>query len=174
MDKQFLLLVQRHVANVAISPSTLRGQGPAGVVEAAQHFLGNLDLGRFRDGKSDGFRSELDQVAEELRQSLASGGQHWGAARKALNIFLRDALYNTYLRDAYRVDRLEPWLELPLDSYTAKAVRKYAPKSELPRWVGVKYVTADSNAAYQAAAAGVASEKGVARVHLDIHFWRGE
>lgn len=174
MEKQFLRLVQTYVANVAISPSTLRGQGPAGVVGAARRFLGELDLRRLQSRHEKAFRCELDQITEELRRGMPRGGQHWGAARKALNIFMRDALYNTYLRDAHRIDRLEPWLEIPLDSYTAKALRMHAPKSGLPRWCGVKYVTADCNAAYQAVAERVASDMGVARVHLDIHFWRSE
>jgi hypothetical protein len=46
------------------------------------------------------------------------------AARKALNIFLRDVFYNHYLREEYGFGRLEQWLELPLDMDAARGLRE--------------------------------------------------
>ena len=68
-----------------------------------------------------------------------------------------------------RLRLLLPKLEIPLDSITAKQIRRKVP--ELPRWPGVKYVDPRTSAAYQAAALFIAREHGVARVHLDAYWW---
>jgi hypothetical protein len=47
---------------------------------------------------------------------LPAGAKNWGAARKALNLVLRDILYNQYLQREYGFNRIGKWLELPLDS----------------------------------------------------------
>ena len=90
-------------------------------------------------------------------------------ARKLLNIFPRDSLYTGYLSQAYRLSVAERLLEIPLDSITAKQIRKRLP--ELPRWRGVKYLDPQTSAAYQAAALLIGEREGVARVHLDAYWW---
>jgi len=40
-------------------------------------------------------------------------------ARKLLNIYLRNALYSTYLREAFELDTAEHLYEVPLDSIVA-------------------------------------------------------
>ena len=55
---------------------------------------------------------------------MPKGAQAWGTARKALNIFLRDALYTTYLSKRYGLPRAEASLEIPLDSITAVRLRE--------------------------------------------------
>lgn len=64
-------------------------------------------------------------------------------ARKLLNLFLRDCLYNRYLSDANRPDDAEHLFELPLDSYTGKALRKAVGKNVFVRWAGVGGLTAE-------------------------------
>jgi hypothetical protein len=93
----------------------------------------------------------------------------WGLARKLVNIFLRDSLYTSYLRRAYRLSLAERLLEIPLDSITAKQIRKRMP--QLPRWQGVRHLDPHTSAAYQAAALLIAKREGVARVHLDAYWW---
>jgi hypothetical protein len=87
-----------------------------------------------------------------------------------LNIFLRDCLYTTYLSEAYQLQRAEKFLELPLDSITARQLHLIAGRDVLPRWSGVRHVTADVSARYQAAAKEANARK-IARAHLDALWW---
>jgi hypothetical protein len=43
------------------------------------------------------FRRWLDRQTDNLLDVLPINGRPWGAARKAINLFLRDVLYNQYL-----------------------------------------------------------------------------
>jgi hypothetical protein len=63
----------------------------------------------------------------------------------------------------------ERLLEIPLDSITAKEIRKE--ERALPRWRGVTYLELDTSAAYQEAARVIAKRHGFARVHLDAYWW---
>jgi hypothetical protein len=60
--------------------------------------------------------------------------------------------------------------ELPLDKYSANALRIAEPT--LPRWDGVKHLTPEANAIFQIAALDVARKQEVARVDLDVLYWR--
>jgi hypothetical protein len=82
--------------------------------------------------------------------------------------------YNFYLREKYRLDRVESMLELPMDSYAAKGLRAEPEGEGLPRWSGVSHLTPETSAAYQAAAAQAAARLSICRVHLDMQYWRAE
>jgi hypothetical protein len=88
-----------------------------------------------------------------------------------MNIFLRDALYTTYLCEKFRLDAAEKSFEIPLDSITSGRLREGAGRSVLPRWNGVKHLTSDANGQYQDYAEGLARTCGLARVHLDTYWW---
>jgi hypothetical protein len=94
-----------------------------------------------------------------------------GAASDEEAIPLRACLYNAYLNKAYGIRVAERMLEIPLDSITAREIRREAP--ELPRWLGLRKLTPDLSAAYQAAALTAAEREGIARVHLDAKWWGG-
>ena len=142
-----------------------------GVVKAARRFLSVLDLSAFSIEKEKQFRAKLDQTTERLRKALPRGAQHWGVARKVLNIFLRDALYTIYLREEYGLACVERFLEVPLDSITAKELKKAAGRGGLPQWPGVKGVAPDLSERFQAQATKVATERRMSRVHLDAYWW---
>src|SRR5947209_9920401 len=170
---KFLKMIQSRAARTCIGPSTVRGRGNAGAVDAARSFLRRLDLAPFGVSDSASFEAQLNRTTEELRTALPRDCQHWGMARKILNIFLLDCLYTSYLVSAFRLDRAEQFLELPLDSITAKALRKVATQRgvTLPTWPGVKHLTMPVSASYQKVAADEASHKRIARVHLDAFWW---
>ena len=168
---EFLACMQSRVARVAIGPSTVRGRGNAGVGHAARAYLRKLALGGFSTDDPDRFRRRLDMATDELRLGLPRTAQHWGIARKVLNIFLRDSAYTAFLRDAYGLSKTEEFLEIPLDSITAKALGTEAGRGALPRWRGVRRLTADVSAVYQEAATRAALRYGIARVHLDALWW---
>ena len=165
--------MQRRTAEVAIGASAIRNTGASGVVGAARRALSEIDLSRFGAAPDrEGFSRELDRVTKRVQAKLPTPADRWGSARKAVNLFLRDVLYNTYLAAEYGFSRLEPWLELPLDSYTASALRNRDGGADLPRWPGVGRIEADVYSKYQAAAEAIADECGISRVHLDIYWWR--
>lgn len=169
----FLRMIQSRSARTCIGPSTVRGRGNTGAVVAARDFLRLLDLAPFGVPDQATFETELNQTTEKLREALPRGCQHWGLARKILNIFLLDCSYTSHLVSAFHLDRAEQFLELPLDSITAKALRKAATDrgGSLPAWPGVKHLTMPVSASYQKVAADEASHNGIARIHLDALWW---
>jgi hypothetical protein len=86
-----------------------------------------------------------------------------------LNLY---ALYNYYLRDAYRLAKFEPYLEIPLDSNVGRRLRKE--DASLPPWRTVKGLTPELSARFQKAAAHIAKREHTHRVHLDVRYWRGD
>lgn len=162
--------VQSRTARIAVGASTVRGRGHAGVVAAARHHFATLDLRLFRVSQKR-FPQTLDRETASLQQALPAAARHFGIARKLLNIFLRDCLYTTQLGHYYGLDRLEPVLEIPLDSITAQALKKSSGRGTLPQWPGVKHLTPALSSIFQAAALVQARAKGIDRVHLDAVWW---
>src|SRR4030042_6343545 len=78
------------------------------------------------------FIKELDQETEELRKSFCKPAQHWGLARKLVNVFLRDAFYTVYLHDAYALDGAESRLYIPLDSIADASVEDVKTSTQVP------------------------------------------
>jgi len=170
-NDKLLGAVQSRAARAAIGASAMRGRGNKGAVAACRSFLCQLDLSPFGTTNGAAFAEALDRSTKELRARLPRGAQHWGLARKALNIFLRDAFYTTYLNAAYHLQRAEHLFEIPLDSITATQLKRAAGRAVLPRWPGVKHLTPSLSAEFQKAAAVEARKKGITRVHLDAYWW---
>src|SRR6266478_2670788 len=106
--------MQRYVANVGITSSALRNLGGKGLVETARNFLTvKLDLKPLRAIKPSRYPAWLDRNTKALTQAFPKLGL-WGPARKAINIFMVMASVNRFLCEAYRLDRLDDVLELPL------------------------------------------------------------
>ncbi|CAN5505721.1 hypothetical protein BH18VER1_BH18VER1_14100 [soil metagenome] len=82
----------------------------------------------------------MDDHTERLQGSLPAPARHWGIARKALNIFLRDALYTTYLNERFGLRQAEPFFEVPLDMLTATEIKRASGRASLPAWPGVKHI----------------------------------
>jgi hypothetical protein len=134
--------------------------------------LKDLDLDSFRAKTEEGFHVRLDAETTRLVKRLPKGARNWGTARKALNIFLRDVLYNHYLRSRHRFDELERWLEVPLDRDVATSLRREREGVDLPRWGTIKGLTPEVNRRFQIVARYVAQRSGMERVHLDLRYWR--
>ena len=167
-------MIQDRTAQLAIGPSTLRNQGAARVVSSARESLRRLDLCLFKVETPQAFMVLLDKETQNLQEALPRAARHWGAARKALNIFLRDALYNVYLSHEYGLGRLEPWLEVPLDGQVARALNREPDGGKLPRWKTIKDLDPAVSKAYQDFAMAVSQRRAVSRVHLDLMYWRRE
>lgn len=166
----FIKTLRRKVAFTAIGPSALRGQGK-GVLRASQDFLAQMSLARIPKSSAKRFQHWLDRQTELLLNSLPIKNRPWGAARKAINLFLREALYNKYLSEQFKLQSIESWLEVPLDSAVAKGLRLNSKRGELPLWPGLKNLEANVSEVFQAFASKQANLKGFARVHLDMYLW---
>jgi len=168
--KNFIVTLQRQVAVTAVGPSALRGQGK-GVLGASQYFLAQLSLARLPKSNAKRFRAWLDRQTEELLDVLPVKNRPWGAARKAINLFLRDALYNQYLCSYFQLQSVEPWLEIPLDSAVARGLKSHGKRGGLPQWPGLKNLRADVSDRFQDFATLYAEQEDIERVHLDIYLW---
>jgi hypothetical protein len=164
--------MQSYVAEACLGASALRNQGGSGLVRAARKYFKTLDLSAIPSyGRQ--FNSWLDQHTDELQSEFPHGAKNFGAARKALNLFLRSAAYNKALNCAHRLDRLLPLLEVPLDSYVAEHLKSHEPS--LPnKWERLKFLSKNEHREYQAAARKLAKSWQVHRVDLDVFFYREE
>lgn len=169
VEPTFLEALQARTARVTITSSSMRGPGCGDAITVSRAFVSRLALQRFSSRTRRGFETELDDATEELLAEMPRRIRAWGLARKGLNIFLRECLYTAYLRDAARLDRSESFLELPLDSFTGKALRRAEPT--LPRWDSVRRLTPTLSAQYQGAARLEGRRRGLAPVHLDVFWW---
>lgn len=166
----FIEMMQRRTGITSVGPSALRGQGK-GVLKAVQSYLGSIDLAAITAKSAEQYAQWLDRHTEALLDKLPVRNRPWGAARKALNLFMRDVLYNRYLSNHYRIRRIEKWMEVPLDSAVARGLKKHAGRGKLPPWPGLKRLTADCSRRYQEFAEAYALQRGISRVHLDVYLW---
>lgn len=175
MQPDFIGYVQKFVAN-AISISAVRKMGPKGTLSSIRKVLKEIDLATISRKNPSQFAQVLDDLTEALRREMPAGARHWGVARKCLNLFFRDCLYNFYLKTEYDLSKFEKYLEIPLDSYSGHALRQRAQRIgvDLPRWATVKGLTPELSAKFQAAASRIARNNRTHRLHLDIFYWRAE
>jgi hypothetical protein len=166
------------VANVAIGATTLRNQGATGVNRVARAFLAKLALADFLHNNEQDFLAELDRQTVALMKELPPGAQHWGTARKALNVFLGEVYYHRVLCPEYGLHKVAEFLEMPLDGEVARFLKKGATAAgrTLPRWRTIKTLTSDTSRQYQEFAAHYAKTcgEGWTRLHLDLIVWRSE
>jgi hypothetical protein len=174
MRDDFLSSVQDFIAN-AFSIAIVRRMGPKGTLGCIRRFLKEeIDFAAIAQSQPSYYAQTLDDLTEKLRQAMPKGARHWGVARKCLNLFFRDALYNFYLRQEYDLARLEKYLEIPLDSYVGRALRREQEGSHLPQWRTVIGLTKEESAKFQVVAMEVAKRHRTERVHLDMVYWRRE
>ncbi|MGD0627080.1 MAG: hypothetical protein ABSB32_20530 [Thermodesulfobacteriota bacterium] len=173
MNEELIDFLRERTAESAAGTTALRNQGDKGVIHNARKFLRGLELYKFAECTTEGlFSALLDEKTKALQESFPPAARNWGAARKVLNLYLRDVLYSRYLCKHFDFHHLEKWLEVPLDSFAAKGVQSdYRPQT-LVNFPGIKHLTREVNQAYQEAAAAIASSRGYARVHLDVLYWR--
>ena len=86
-------------------------------------------------------------------------------------MFLRDVIYNKDLCEYYDLSRIRKWLEIPLDSHVANALKKEPEGVNLPKWCTIKRLTPEISREFQTVATRVAQRKRIARVDLDIYYW---
>lgn len=169
MTPELLDILHRRTASASIGASTARSVGK-GTVAAARLYLTKLPLSRFAVKTKDEFQAALERATNELKKRLPSNS--WGAARKFLNIFLRNVVYNRYLCEHYRLGHIVKWLEVPLDSHVARGLSDEPGGKSLTKWGTIIRLPQETSREYQDFAATVAKEMGYDRVHLDLIYWR--
>lgn len=175
MNKKYIDRLQTRTAELAIGASTLRNQGSPGVVEAARAYMKKIQLHRLQKAKSEkDYQKTLNNHTGRLSMKFPGRAKgNWGAARKAINIFLRDVIYNKQLCDWYKLKHLELWLEVPLDSYVVDGIKKDKRVGEkLPKWKSIKSLSKKDSCEFQKIARNVARREGINRIHLDLKYWR--
>lgn len=140
MKDNFIKTVQKKVATSAIGPSALRNQG-TGILKKAQMYCSEMNLSKYSSYSARKFELQLDKETEGMLDLFGLKRRPWGTARKALNLFLRDALYNKYLSKEYKLDSVESFLEIPLDSAVTTGLKKRDKNKNLPRWYGLISLT---------------------------------
>ena len=171
-SRDFIRILHNRIAELAVGPSALRNQGATGVINAAREYFKKADALFFVAANKREFGHRLDRATEELRRRFPRNARHWGTARKAINLFLRDVSYSSVLSRHYHMERVEQWLEVPLDRDVSRGIQSDFREGVLPQWKGVKHLTPKDSATYQKAAQTIANEKQLARVHLDLFYWR--
>jgi hypothetical protein len=165
----FIKLVQCHVARVALSSSTLRNQGAPNVTTIARDYCAKVDLSIFVRSSEAEFVKALEKCTVELQYKFPEGARRWGTARKALNVFLRDCFYNTYLNKAFELGAVERYLEIPLDGIVGRFLCKK--NSSLPKWTTIGNLSEEDSKAFQSYASQLAKAENICRVHLDVSIW---
>ena len=135
--EKFIDKIHARIAITAVGGSALRNQGVSGIVDASRDYFSNaLPLAEFFDSlkQQDSFRSFLNRHTTELvaRFNEPKNGnkdQLWGAARKWLNLFFRDLVYNKFIAEEYGLssdfhilNRQIEYLEVPLDSFVGNEI----------------------------------------------------
>lgn len=173
MNKRRLIkLFQHRVSELAAGSSALRNQGAKEVVKIARAYFDTLKLSSFVKQNEIDFQRRLNSVTKKLVSRFPEGAKNWGTARKAINLFLRDVLYNSYLNKYYSFRKVEKWLEVPLDSFVIKGIKKNSSNIILPRWKGIKYLSINESKIFQKRAEDIAKKKAIAKTHLDLFYWR--
>lgn len=172
MNKEYIKYLRERQGSTSVGPSTARGMGPKGTIQAARKYLQALRLKRFIKKSNSAFLRELDMATEELMAALPKRARKWGSSRKFLNIFLRGCTYNKYLNRYYSLGKIEQWLEVPLDSHVIRGLKNEAERGQLPSWTGVINLKPSVSMIFQNFATEVARREGVLRVHLDVKYWR--
>ena len=172
MKRELIENLRLRTAEIAVGPSTVRGAGARGVTWAARAALKRVPLRRFRVPTRSAFERVLESQTRAIQRRLPRGAQHWGVARKVLNIFLRSVVFHRHLCSAYGLERTEQWLEVPLDRHVAEGIRHAYPNGGLPRWRTIKGLVPSVSAVYQMAGRSTAASRGVHPVHLEYYWWR--
>ena len=167
--------IQKRVAYVSIGPSTLRNQGDKGVANVAQHYLMVIDLSHVSkmENQND-YLLWLNKMTNELKEQFPGRARgNWGAARKAINVFMEEAFYNKYLNNCYQLDKIAHFLEVPVDSYVINNLKKELNDAAvMPKWISIKKLKENDHEIIQGLANKIAEKKSVLRVFLDLKWWR--
>jgi len=173
-NREFLSVVQEFMALQAVTVSTVRGLRRRGkALKNIREYLERLPLERLvrRDGQD--YAHWLDVHTRRIQKKLGGRKEQWGVARKAMNLFMRQCLYNTYLSRKFRLARFQKQMEIPLDNRVARKLRADAgKKNKKLKWKNLKALDRKTSQEFQEHAKDMAARDHLpARVFLDHYLW---
>ena len=185
-QEEFIKNIHRRLASIAVGGSALRNQGASGLVSTARnYFEKSIFLEEFfKNLQSENeFQDYLNKHTCILKMEFPEGAQNWGASRKSLNLFFRELVYNKFIYEYYKIpiglndfNKVIRHLEVPLDLDVSTGIFKdfkiLELNNNLKKWKSIKELTFDTSSLYQNAALKIADDKKIARVHLDLIYWR--
>jgi hypothetical protein len=188
-----LELMRIMLINSSVGASAVRNQGSAGIAKSIRDSLKKkFDLDSFFHH----LKAKDEQVFKNYLRNLTNkiirqnNNIRWGTARKCINLVFRSVVYNGFISHQYRLKErdyqsggLVDKLELPLDSYSIKGIKKDSRKYKLgfdynsfPKFSIIRLNQKnklESNY-YQKKAELIAIEREVCRVDLDLRYWRNQ
>lgn len=181
--KEFEKKLYRRLAQVSIGAAAIRNQGGSGLIEILRDYFEceiNPTIFFRTVTKKLAYRNFLDYHTVQVLKRFPKGAKSWGAARKGLNLFFRDLVYNGYYSNKYGVpnDYFElnlflQYMEVPLDKEVAHGIITDS-EEKIPRWMNIKKLTPAISDIYQEQAQIIASQRGTARINLDLIYWRSD
>ncbi|SIS46978.1 hypothetical protein SAMN05421789_101411 [Kaistella chaponensis] len=179
-QSEFLLQIHKRISIISVGASALRNQGASGIIKIARDYLYQIDINEFVNAleTESSYKLFLNVHTKRLISNFPENGKSWGAARKGLNLFFREIVYNKFFSDQYNFpkDLLEfnkkfNFLEVPLDRDVALGIYNETDMI-LPKWKSIKTLTQDISDLYQGAAHKIAKKEKTAKVNLDLKYWR--
>lgn len=181
-EKEFYKKIYRRIAQVSIGASAIRNQGGSGLIDILRDYFENdIDPKIFFNVLSNRKKYSifLDEHTYKIVSRFPKNAKSWGAARKGLNLFFRDLVYNRFFSQRYGVpmdylafNEFIQHMEVPLDNDVVAGLVRDS-KIILPKWMRIKNLTPEISEIYQKQATLIAVEKKTARINLDLIYWRG-
>lgn len=149
MEKIFLDKIHKRLSIVSVGASALRNQGSSGIVKIARNYFYTISIDEFISSvnNQDIYILFLNSHTNNLLKKFPKEAQSWGAARKGLNLFFREIIYNKFFSDFYNLPKeidgfneTFKFLEVPLDLDVATGIYNNR-INDLPKWTSIKRLT---------------------------------
>lgn len=180
-EQNFYKLLQRRLAQIAVGASAIRNQGSGGLIKILRcYFEEKIDLKDFANSLPNEaeYQKFLDEHTAEILKLFPDTAQSWGAARKGVNLFLREIVYSKFFSHRFLIpepleefNEFVKFMEVPLDKDVSTALIT-ASNGLLPKWINIKRLTPEISQRYQSQAFIIATNENTARVNLDLKYWR--
>lgn len=191
------LLQKTWLVTASIGTSAVRNQGNGIAQPIRAALIATLSIDKLMNTLQRPGATAFNNYLEELTDGVTglkgisnngnrAGHVKWGTARKCVNLVFRTIVYNGFIWQRYGI-RAEDFkangimrkLELPLDSYVIKGIRKdceqYKISFDRKRYPNFSIIGLDKEEAssyYQNKASEIAHAKNICRIRLDEGYWR--
>lgn len=180
-EQEFYKLIHRRLAQISIGASAIRNQGAKGLIDILRdYFEKQIDLQTFISSLSDNsiYQEFLNRHTDIILRRFPETAQSWGAVRKGLNLFLREIVYSKFFSYRFKLPEsfndfnvFIKFMEVPLDKEVANGLINDS-GGQLPKWTYIKRLTPYISELYQNQATIIGIRENIARVNLDIKYWR--
>lgn len=180
-ELEFHKLLHRRISQVSIGASAIRKQGSGGLIKILRdYFLDEIDLEEFKMvlKNEKKYKLFLDKHTLIILEKFPENAKSWGAARKGINLFLREIVYNRFFSNIFSLsndfiefNEMIKFMEVPLDKEVAFGLI-HDSKGKLPIWKTIKGLTPEISELFQKEALAISKSENIARVNLDLKYWR--